>query len=104
MVPNSKSTYDINMASLPSSKTALTHLLALLTGIAIGKSVDADELSAYRSSNDDLWSRMRRKMKNVLIGTVVLGLVYKTGSAAVQGLLGSGNNDSGDGSVERRSQ
>ena len=99
------------MASLPSSKTALTHLLALLTGIAIGKSVDADELSAYRSSNDDLWSRMRRKMKNVLIGTVVLGLVYKTGSAAVQGLLGSGNIDSssqgssgGDVSVERRAQ
>ena len=91
------------MASLPtsssSSTTAFTHLLALLAGIVIGKSIDADELNAYRSSSsygDDLWTRLRRQMKSILVGGIVLGLIVKTGSGAMGKLLtGSGQSDGG---------
>jgi len=98
------------MASLPSSSTAFTHLLALLTGIAIGKSIDADELSAYRSMDDTIFTRFRRKIKSIVVGGVVLGLVYKTGSIAMRGLLGNGSGGvSGDrggdnSSADRRAQ
>lgn len=94
------------MSSLPSTSTAFTHLLALLTGIAIGKSIDADELIAYRSLDDTIFTRFRRKIKSILVGGVVLGLVYKTGGVAMRGLLGSGADDSsgGDGSTNRRAQ
>ncbi|KAL9188943.1 hypothetical protein ACHAXT_011433 [Thalassiosira profunda] len=85
------------MASLPSSASAFTHLLALLAGIAVGKSMDADELNAYRSSNEDLWSRVRRRIKSVAVGGIVLGLVVKVGGKAVRGLLGNGG---GGGSEE----
>ena len=83
------------MASLPSSSTAFTHLLALLTGIAIGKSIDADELSAYRSIDDTPLRRFSRKIKSIVVGGVVLGLVYKTGSIAMRGLLGNGSGGTG---------
>ena len=83
------------MASLPSTSTAFTHLLALLTGIAIGKSIDADELIAYRSLDDTIFTRFRRKIKSILVGGVVLGLVYKTGSVAMRGLLGTGSGGAG---------
>lgn len=85
------------MASLPTTSNttaAFTHLLALITGIVIGKSIDADELNAYRSSSsyaDDLWTRIRRQMKSVIVGGVVLGLLVKTGSAAMKSLMGSGD-------------
>jgi hypothetical protein len=89
------------MASLPNTATttscAFTHLLALLTGIVIGKSIDADELNAYRSSSsyaDDIWTRIRRQMKSILVGGVVLGLLVKTGSAAMGSLLGSSSEES----------
>jgi hypothetical protein len=90
------------MASLPNTATttscAFTHLLALLTGIVIGKSIDADELNAYRSSSsyaDDIWTRIRRQMKSILVGGgVVLGLLVKTGSAAMGNLLGSSSEES----------
>lgn len=84
------------MASLltPSNTTAaFTHLLALVAGIVIGKSIDADELNAYRSSSsyaDDLWTRIRRQMKSIIVGGVALGLLMKTGSAAMKSFLGSG--------------
>ena len=78
------------MASLPSSSTAFTHLLALLAGVAIGKSMDATELNAYRSSADEgVLTKIRRKMREILIGGVVLGLLYKTGRMAI----GSGGVD-----------
>jgi len=97
------------MASLPSSSTAFTHLLALLTGIAIGKSIDADELSVYRSIDDTIFTRLRRKIKSILVGGVVLGLVYKTGSIVLRGLLGNGSGGAGgdrgdDSSADRRAQ
>ena len=97
------------MASIPSSSTAFTHLLALLTGIAIGKSIDADELSAYRSIDDTPLRRFSRKIKSILVGGVVLGLVYKTGSIAIRGLLGNGSNrvggsSGGDAAADRRAQ
>ena len=94
------------MASLPSSSSAFTHLLALVTGILIGKSIDADELQAYRSSSgDNIWTKIRRQMKSVLVGGVVLGLIAKTGSMAIGGLLGGeeASREEG-GSAERRAQ
>ncbi|KAL3764416.1 hypothetical protein ACHAWU_004922 [Discostella pseudostelligera] len=96
------------MASLPTSPTsttaagsssAFTHLLALVAGIIIGKSIDADELNAYRSSSsyaDDLWTRIRRQMKSMIVGGVVLGLLVKTASEAMGSLLGGGESSSDD--------
>ncbi|KAL7547040.1 hypothetical protein ACHAWF_010362 [Thalassiosira exigua] len=96
------------MASLPSSGAAFTHLLALLAGAAIGKSIDADELAAYRSSGDTFWTKLRRKMKGIVAGGVALGLIYKTGSWAARGLLGDGSGRRGGGGggepAERRAQ
>lgn len=95
------------MASLPSSSSAFTHLLALCAGVIIGKSIDADELNAYRSSaGENLWTRIRRQMKSVLVGGVVLGLIVKTGGMAIGGLLGNGGHDNsgGSGSIEKRAQ
>ena len=95
------------MASLPSSSTTFTHLLALLAGVAIGKSIDADELTAYRSSTaEDIWAKLRRRIKTILAGGVVLGLIFKTGRMAIGGLLGDGGDrERGDGgAAERRAQ
>ena len=96
------------MASLPTNTSntttiaAFTHLLALFAGIVIGKSIDADELNAYRSSSsyyaDDVWTRIRRQMKSIIVGGVVLGLLVKTGSAAMGSfLLGSSTSGGGGG-------
>ena len=96
---------DVIMASLPSSSTAFTHLLALVAGIAIGKSIDADELTAYRSStSDNIGIRIRRQMKSILFGSILVGLVIKTGSAAMRGLLGNGGEEGGRDDSERRAQ
>ena len=96
---------DVIMASLPSSSTAFTHLLALVAGIAIGKSIDADELTAYRSStSDNIGTRIRRQMKSILVGSILVGLVIKTGSAAMRGLLGNGGEEGGRDDSERRAQ
>ena len=93
------------MASLPSSSTAFTHLLALVAGIAIGKSIDADELTAYRSStSDNIGTRIRRQMKSILVGSILVGLVIKTGNAAMRGLLGNGGEEGGRDDSERRAQ
>ena len=77
------------MASLPSTTSAFTHTLTFLAGIAVGKSIDQDELNAYRSSNEDGWSgvfaRMRRRIKGAAAGFVVLGLVYSIGRRAIGG-------------------
>mmetsp|Transcript_33466 Transcript_33466/g.80905 ORF Transcript_33466/g.80905 Transcript_33466/m.80905 type:complete len:90 (+) Transcript_33466:72-341(+) len=86
------------MASYPSSSssTALTHLLVLFAGIAIGKSIDADELSAYRhSAGEDIWTKLRRKIKSILAGGVVLGLIVKAGSRAIGGRSSDGEKDPG---------
>ena len=91
------------MSSLPSSssRTAFTHLLTFLAGVVVGKAIDADELAAYRSSNDDdVWTKVRRRLKSIAAGTVILTLVVKVGSRA---LLGdgkeSGGRDGGGGGV-----
>ena len=100
LVPNE------SMASLPSSSTAFTHLLALIAGVAIGKSIDADELDAYRAGTDDFWAKIRRRIKSVLVGGVVLTLIYKTGSMTMRGIMGDGDssNRGGDSATERRAQ
>mmetsp|Transcript_19067 Transcript_19067/g.41263 ORF Transcript_19067/g.41263 Transcript_19067/m.41263 type:complete len:88 (+) Transcript_19067:153-416(+) len=83
------------MASFPSSSTAFTHLLTFLVGVAIGKSIDADELNAYRSSNDDsIFAKLRRRMKSVVLGGVVVGLVGFVGKRALMG-GGSSTTDRG---------
>mmetsp|Transcript_7724 Transcript_7724/g.16531 ORF Transcript_7724/g.16531 Transcript_7724/m.16531 type:complete len:90 (+) Transcript_7724:110-379(+) len=65
---------------------AFTHLLTFLAGVAVGKAIDADELQAYRSSHEeDTWSRIRRRIKSLLAGTVILSLLVKTGSWALSG-------------------
>ena len=61
----------------------------------MGKSIDADELNAYRSSHDDIWTKIRRRMKSILAGTVVLTLVVATGRRALLG--GSGGESDGGG-------
>ena len=80
------------MASLPSSGSALTHILTFLAGIAVGKAIDQDELNAYRSSNEDglkgFFARMRRRVKGAAAGFVVMGLLYSVGRKALTG--GSG--------------
>jgi hypothetical protein len=83
------------MASLTSGKmAAFTHLLALLAGIVIGKSIDADELEAYRSSsNDGAMTRIRRGVKSILVTGIVMGLIVKTGRMAI-GDGGGGAHDS----------
>ena len=73
-----------DMASLPSSATTFTHLLALLTGVVIGKSIDADELDAYRSS-ESIFASMRRRLKSTIVVGLVLGLVVKVGKRAIMG-------------------
>ena len=74
------------MASLPSSATTFTftHLLALLAGVVIGKSIDADELGAYRSS-ESIFASMRRRLKSTIVVGLVLGLVVKVGKRAIMG-------------------
>jgi hypothetical protein len=88
------------MASLiPGKKAAFTHLLALLAGIVIGKSIDADELEAYRSSsNDGAMTRLRRRVKSILVTGIVLGLIVKTGRMAI-GDGGGGARDSWQGDM-----
>lgn len=68
------------MASLPSTSSLTTHIVAFLTGVAVGKSLDADELNAYRSANETVWSKLGRQLKYVLAGGVVMGLVAKLSS------------------------
>ncbi|KAL3826765.1 hypothetical protein ACHAXA_000591 [Cyclostephanos tholiformis] len=92
------------MASLPTNapgrRAAFTHLLALLAGIIIGKSIDADELRAYRSSsssNDGALTRIRRGVKSFLVTGIVLGLIVKTGRMAIGGGYGGGGDDGGGG-------
>ena len=73
-----------SMASLPSGTTTFTHLLALLAGVVIGKSIDADELDAYRSSNDEsIFASLRRRLKSTIVVGLVLGLVVKVGTRAI---------------------
>ena len=74
------------MASLPSSKYAFTHLLAMLAGVAIGKSIDADELHAYRSAaGEGPSAKLRRRIKSLLAGGLVVGLIIETGRRAFGG-------------------
>jgi hypothetical protein len=77
------------MASLPSSTSTLTHMFAFLVGIAAGKAIDQDELNAYRSGNESglsgFFAKMRRRVKGVAAGFVVLGLVYSVGRRAITG-------------------
>jgi hypothetical protein len=79
------------MASLPSSATALTHILTFVAGIAVGKAIDQDELNAYRSSNEGFFARIRRRIKGFAAGFVVLGLIYSVGRKALTG--GGGKDD-----------
>ena len=71
------------MASLPSTSSLTTHFIALLAGVAIGKSLDAEELNAYRSVHETVMSRVGRRVKYLLAGSIVLGLVVKLGSATL---------------------
>ena len=80
------------MASLPSTSSLTTQFIVFLTGIAIGKSLDADELHAYRSANETAWSRVGRQIKYLLAGGIILGMVAKLGSRA---LLKDGEGKSG---------
>jgi hypothetical protein len=80
------------MASLPSTSSLTTHFVAFLTGVVIGKSLDAEELNAYRSAHETVWSKLGRQLKYLLAGGVVLGLVAKIGSNA---LLKNGEGKSG---------
>mmetsp|Transcript_11377 Transcript_11377/g.17119 ORF Transcript_11377/g.17119 Transcript_11377/m.17119 type:complete len:86 (-) Transcript_11377:18-275(-) len=80
------------MASLPSTSSLTTHFVAFLTGVAIGKSLDAEELNAYRSANETVWTKLGRQLKYFVAGSVVLGLVAKLGSTA---LLKNGDGKSG---------
>ena len=88
------------MASLPTHHSygkgyAFTHLLALLAGICIGKSIDADELDAYRSSssNDTAFVRIRRRLKSMAITGIVLGLIVRTGRMPIGGGDDGGEDD-----------
>ena len=96
------------MASLPTHHRAygggyaFTHLLALFAGICIGKSIDADELDAYRSSshtNDSTFVRLRRRMKSMAVTGIVLGLIVRAGRMAIVGGMGGdgGGGDEGAG-------
>ena len=80
------------MASLPSSASAFTHVITFLAGVAVGKSIDQDELNAYRSSNESFFAKMQRRIKGAAAGFVVLGLAYAVGRRAIVG--GGVNNAS----------
>ena len=71
------------MASLPSTTSLTTHLFAFLAGVAAGKSLDAEELNAYRSANETFMSRVGRRLKYFLAGSALFGLVIKLGSSAL---------------------
>jgi len=71
------------MASLPSTSSLTTHFVAFLTGVVIGKSLDAEELNAYRSAHETVWSKLGRQLKILFAGGVVLGLVAKIGTTAL---------------------
>jgi hypothetical protein len=64
-------------------------MFAFLVGIAAGKAIDQDELNAYRSGNESglsgFFAKMRRRVKGVAAGFVVLGLVYSVGRRAITG-------------------
>ena len=82
------------MASLPTTSSLTTHFIAFLSGVVVGKSLDAEELNAYRSANETTWTKLGRQLKYFVAGSVVLGLVAKLGSTA---LLKNGEGKSGGG-------
>lgn len=82
------------MASLPTTSSLTTHFIAFLSGVVVGKSLDAEELNAYRSANETMWTKLGRQLKYFVAGSVVLGLVAKLGSTA---LLKNGEGKSGGG-------
>mmetsp|Transcript_522 Transcript_522/g.869 ORF Transcript_522/g.869 Transcript_522/m.869 type:complete len:86 (+) Transcript_522:207-464(+) len=82
------------MASLPTTSSLTTHFIVFLTGVVVGKSLDAEELNAYRSANETMWTKLGRQLKYFVAGSVVLGLVAKLGSTA---LLKNGEGKSGGG-------
>ena len=86
------------MASLPTTSSLTTHFIAFITGMVVGKSLDAEELNAYRSANETVWTKLGRQLKYALAGSVVLGLVVKLGSTA---LLKNGEGKSGGGATSK---
>ena len=60
-----------------------THLSAFATGVFIGKSIDAEELAAYRSASNDATSAWVKKIMigvGVLLTTSTLGMWIMGGS------------------------
>lgn len=52
-----------------------THIAAFVSGVALGKSIDAEELAAYRSVYDDSQVRLRKRMLVIGVGLTSIAMV-----------------------------
>lgn len=52
-----------------------THMIVFVTGFAIGKLIDYDELQQYRSSYEGRWTRIRRQVTGGCVALVSIGAV-----------------------------
>jgi len=53
----------------------VSHVVVFTAGFALGKMIDADELSTYRAAHESSFTRFRRKAEKIALGVVALGTV-----------------------------
>jgi hypothetical protein len=64
------------MSSTSSFRTLIaTHLVVFGAGVVVGNSLNADELSAYRSANESWASKLRRQATIVSLGAASIAVV-----------------------------
>lgn len=51
----------------------ISHLVVFGAGVALGKLIDADELSTYREAYESPWAKLRRRAGTLALGTVAVG-------------------------------
>ena len=63
------------MARVSGQTLLLSHSLVFVTGFAVGKFVDYEELSSYRDQHESTMARFRRRAGNICIGVLTLGAI-----------------------------
>ena len=56
-------------------KLLISHSLVFLTGFALGKYVDSEELATYREAHESVMGRWRRRAGNAVLVAMSLGTV-----------------------------
>lgn len=62
----------------------LSHVVLFAAGFAAGKIIDRDELQNYRSAHESSFTKYRRKLEKLALGTVVIGTVVLVARAATR--------------------